>query len=68
MTGSGTRQPPRKIVYDLKFRRRTFASPKKVFKAQVTIPEPTTVVMLETQRFLFSPNRDVQGSAEHPMG
>ena len=62
MTGGGP-APPRKIVYDL-IPPQNFASLKKVFKAQVTIPEPTAVVMLETQRFLFSPNRDVQGFAD----
>ncbi|MEH2520987.1 phospholipid/cholesterol/gamma-HCH transport system substrate-binding protein [Bradyrhizobium sp. AZCC 1610] len=62
MTGGGA-APPQKIIYDLT-PLQSFVSPKKALKGQVTIPDPTTVVMLETQRILFSPNRDVKGFAD----
>jgi phospholipid/cholesterol/gamma-HCH transport system substrate-binding protein len=62
MTGGGT-AAPQKVVYDLASPQ-SFVSPKKTLKGQVTIPEPTAIVMLDTQRILFSPNRDAQGFAD----
>src|ERR1700676_580036 len=52
MTGSGT--PVEKIAYDLRAPA-DFAPANKTLKGQLAIPEPTAVVMLETQRMLFSP-------------
>ena len=61
MTGGGTPAP--KITYDLRAAQ-GFAAPNKAIKGQLAIPEPTAVAMLETQRFLFSPAKDVPGFAE----
>ena len=56
LTGGGA--PAQKITYDLR------APPNpgpasKTIKGQLAIPEPTAVAMLETQRMLFSPAKDV---------
>jgi phospholipid/cholesterol/gamma-HCH transport system substrate-binding protein len=40
-----------------------FAPAGKTLKGQLAIPEPTAVVMLETQRILFSPAKDYPGFA-----
>jgi phospholipid/cholesterol/gamma-HCH transport system substrate-binding protein len=61
MTGGGT--PPPKITYDLRAAQ-GFATPSKVIKGQLAIPEPTAVAMLETQRMLFSPVKDYPDFAE----
>jgi len=61
MTGGG--EPVRKITYDLRAAQ-GFAAPTKRTKGQLSIPEPTAVAMLETQRILFSPTSDVPGFAE----
>src|SRR6202049_2079970 len=63
--GGGT--PAQKITYDLR------APPNpgpagKTIKGQLAIPEPTAVAMLETQRFLFSPAKDVPGFADALWG
>jgi phospholipid/cholesterol/gamma-HCH transport system substrate-binding protein len=55
MTGAST--PPPKTVYNLKAAAAP-ATPGKPLKAQLVISEPTTVVMLDTQRILFSPAND----------
>lgn len=62
MTGGGPAATP-KITYDLPAAR-GFAASANTLKGQLAIPEPTTVAMLETQRFLFSPAKDVPGFAE----
>jgi phospholipid/cholesterol/gamma-HCH transport system substrate-binding protein len=62
MTGSGAPAAP-KVTYDLRAAR-GFATPAKTLRGQLAIPEPTAVVMLDTQRFLFSPAKDVPGFAE----
>jgi phospholipid/cholesterol/gamma-HCH transport system substrate-binding protein len=62
MTGGGAAAAP-KITYDLRAAQ-GFAAPAKTLKGQLAIPEPTAVAMLETQRFLFSPAKDVPGFAE----
>jgi phospholipid/cholesterol/gamma-HCH transport system substrate-binding protein len=62
MTGGGA-APPQKVIYDLTSPQ-SFAAPKKTVKGQFAFPEPTAVVMLQTQRMLFSPNKDVAGFAE----
>jgi phospholipid/cholesterol/gamma-HCH transport system substrate-binding protein len=56
MTGGGATPPP-KIVYNLRAPE-NFTPPKKEIKGQIAIPEPTAVVLLETQKFLFSPMGD----------
>ena len=62
MTGGGAPPPP-KMVYDLRAAQ-GFAAPAKTLKGQLALPEPTAVVMLETQRFLFSPAKEIPGFAE----
>jgi len=61
MTGGGT--PPQKITYDLRAAQ-GFATPNKVIKGQLAIPEPSAVAMLETQRMLFSPAKNYPDFAE----
>ena len=56
MTGGGT--PVQKITYDLEALRDQGPTGKTI-KGQMAIPEPTAVTMLETQRMLFSPPKDV---------
>ena len=60
---TGVTAPPPKITYDLRAVPSTGASGKTI-NVQWAIPEPTAVVMLETQRFLFSPPQEVPGFAE----
>jgi phospholipid/cholesterol/gamma-HCH transport system substrate-binding protein len=62
MTGGGASTAP-KITYDLRAAQ-DFAAASKTIKGQLAIPEPTAVAMLETQRFLFSPAKDVPGFAD----
>ena len=62
MTGGGALAAP-KVTYDLRAPQ-GFAAPAKTLKGQLAIPEPTAVVMLETQRFLFSPAQEMPGFAE----
>jgi len=62
MTGGGPSNAP-KITYDLRAAQ-GFAPPEKTIKVQWSIPEPTAVAMLETQRMLFSPTSEVPGFAE----
>jgi phospholipid/cholesterol/gamma-HCH transport system substrate-binding protein len=61
MTGGGT--PAQKVTYDL-HAPEDLGPASKTIKGQLAIPEPTAVAMLETQRFLFSPAKDVPGFAE----
>lgn len=61
MTGAGT--PVQKVTYDLRAPQ-DLGSASKAIKGQFAIPEPTAVAMLQTQRFLFSPAKDVPGFAE----
>jgi phospholipid/cholesterol/gamma-HCH transport system substrate-binding protein len=61
MTGGGTR--PKRITYDLRAPA-DFGPPNKTINGQLAIPEPTAVVMLETQRILFSPAKDYPGFDE----
>ncbi|MFO1107986.1 MAG: ABC-type transport auxiliary lipoprotein family protein [Bradyrhizobium sp.] len=55
MTGAST--PPPKTVYNLQAAAAP-AAPGKPLKGQLAIPEPTTVVALDTQRIVFSPAND----------
>src|ERR1700687_3729356 len=61
MTGGGT--PAQKITYDLRAPQ-NLGSASKAIKGQLAIPEPTAGAVLETQRFLFSPAKDVPGFAD----
>ena len=61
MTGATT--PPPKITYDLRAPQ-DLGAVTKTLKGQLAIPEPTAVTMLQTQRFLFSPAREVPNFAE----
>ena len=62
MTGGGA-PPPLKAVYDLHASQGP-APPNKTLKGQIAIPEPTAVVMFDTQKILFSPSKDVPGFAD----
>lgn len=62
MTGGGSPAAP-KVTYDL-HAAQGFAAPTKTLSGQLAIPEPTAIVMLDTQRFLFAPARNVPGFAE----
>lgn len=53
MTGGGAAAAP-KVIYDLDAPR-DFAPPKKAVKGQLLIPEPTSILMFDTQRILFVP-------------
>jgi phospholipid/cholesterol/gamma-HCH transport system substrate-binding protein len=59
---TGVTAPPPKITYDL--RALPSQGPGKTISVQLTIPEPTAVAMLETQRFLFSPAQEHPGFAD----
>jgi phospholipid/cholesterol/gamma-HCH transport system substrate-binding protein len=60
---TGATPPPQKIIYDLRAVQ-DVGPPTKAIKGQLAIPEPTAVVMLMTQRFLFSPAMDHPEFAE----
>lgn len=62
MTGGGPAPPP-KVTYNLQTPQ-TFPGPRKTIKGQFVIPEPTTLVMFDTQRILLPPNGDFPGFAE----
>lgn len=53
MTGGGAANAP-KVIHDLDAPQ-TFALPKKSIRGQLVIPEPTGVLMFDTQRILFVP-------------
>lgn len=55
MTGASS--PPAKTVYNLQAAAAP-ATPGKPLKGQLVIPEPSTVVMFDTQRILLSPAND----------
>ena len=61
MTGGGA--AAQKITYDLRAPQ-NLGPASKTIKGQLGIPEPTAVAMLETQRMLFSPAKDVPGFAD----
>jgi len=60
---TGVTAPPAKITYDLRALQNQGPAGKTI-NVQWTIPEPTAVTMLETQRFLFSPAQEYPGFAE----
>jgi phospholipid/cholesterol/gamma-HCH transport system substrate-binding protein len=57
MTGGGEPTVP-KTIYDLSIPKQ-FASPKKLLKEQLVMPTPTSILMLDTQRFLLAPNKEL---------
>jgi phospholipid/cholesterol/gamma-HCH transport system substrate-binding protein len=61
MTGGGEPAVP-KTIYDLHIPK-DFAAPKKPLKEQLAMPTPTAILMLDTQRFLLTPNKDLPGFA-----
>jgi phospholipid/cholesterol/gamma-HCH transport system substrate-binding protein len=61
LTGGGA--PAQKITYDLSAPQ-NLGPASKIIKGRLAIPEPTAVAMLETQRMLFSPAKDVPGFAD----
>jgi len=61
MTGGGS--PAQKMTYDL-HAPQNLGPASRAIKAQLAIPEPTAVAMLETQRMLFSPVKDYPGFAD----
>jgi phospholipid/cholesterol/gamma-HCH transport system substrate-binding protein len=60
---TGANPLAQKITYDLSALQNEGA-PDKTIKGQLAIPAPTAVVMLETQRMLFSPASEVPGFSE----
>ena len=64
MTAGGA-SPARKITYDLRAARAAFpARPARPSRAGIVIPEPTAVIKLDTQRFLFSSDEEYPDFAE----
>ena len=59
MTGGGEPAIP-KTIYDLSIPP-DFASPKKPLKEQLVMPTPTAILMLDTQRFVLAPNKELPG-------
>jgi phospholipid/cholesterol/gamma-HCH transport system substrate-binding protein len=59
MTGGGEPAIP-KAVYDLTIPT-DFASPKTPLKEQLVMPTPTAILLLNTQRFLLEPNKELPG-------
>jgi phospholipid/cholesterol/gamma-HCH transport system substrate-binding protein len=62
MTGGGAAAAS-KTTYDLRAARAA-AAPGQALKVQLGLPEPTAVAMLQTQRFLFSPAKEMPGFAD----
>jgi phospholipid/cholesterol/gamma-HCH transport system substrate-binding protein len=60
---TGASPPAQKITYDLQALQNQGPAAKTI-KGQLAIPEPTAVVMLETQRMLFSSASEVPEFAE----
>lgn len=58
MTGGGAAAP--KVIYDLDAPK-DFPPPEKPIKGQLVIPDPTSILMFDTQRIIFAPP-----GAEHP--
>jgi phospholipid/cholesterol/gamma-HCH transport system substrate-binding protein len=62
MTGGGKPAVP-KTIYELRIPSE-FASPKKPIKEQFVLPTPTAILLLDTQRFLSTPNKELTGFAD----
>ena len=66
MTGGG--EPAiAKTIYDLSIPL-NFTPPKKPLKEQLVMPTPTAILMLDTQRFLLAPSKEIPGFRERAMG
>lgn len=63
MTGGGA-PPARKITYDLRAASGFPSPPDRTLKNRLVIPEPTAVIKLDTQRFLFSSAKEYPDFAE----
>jgi phospholipid/cholesterol/gamma-HCH transport system substrate-binding protein len=63
MTGGGA-APAQKITYDLRAATGFPHPPAGTLKSRLVIPEPTAVIKLDTQRFLFSPAKEYPDFAE----
>jgi phospholipid/cholesterol/gamma-HCH transport system substrate-binding protein len=61
MTGGGEPAIP-KTIYDLSIPS-DFAPPKKPLMEQLVMPTPTAILLLNTQRFLLEPNKELAGFA-----
>jgi phospholipid/cholesterol/gamma-HCH transport system substrate-binding protein len=59
MTGGSEPAIP-KTLYDLSLPSE-FASPRTPLNEQLVMPTPTAILLLDTQRFLIAPNRDLPG-------
>ena len=62
MTGGGAAPAPKTIV-DLRAAQ-NFPPPTKAIKGQMVIPEPTTIVMFDTQKIILPPGNDYSGFTE----
>lgn len=60
---TGAAPTPRKAVFDLRAVE-DFAQPRRELHGQLAIPEPSAIVMFDTQRFLFEPGREPEGFAD----
>lgn len=63
LTGGGV-APAQKITYDLRAASGFPSPPDRTLKNSLVIPEPTAVIKLDTQRFLFSPTKEYPDFAE----
>jgi phospholipid/cholesterol/gamma-HCH transport system substrate-binding protein len=59
MTGGGEAAIP-KTIYDLSIPT-GLAEPKKTLKEQLVMPVPTAILLLDTQRFVVEPNKELPG-------
>lgn len=59
MTGGGEQAVP-KTIYDLSIPSE-FDSPKKPLNEQLVMPTPTAILMLDTQRLLLVPSKEIPG-------
>lgn len=64
MTGAGGAAPAQKVTYDLRAASGFSSPPARILKSRLVIPEPTAVIKLDTQRFLFSPAKEYPDFAE----
>jgi phospholipid/cholesterol/gamma-HCH transport system substrate-binding protein len=60
---TGAVPAPRKVAFDLKAAS-NFPQPRTEIRGQLVVPEPTAVVMFDTQRFLFEPGMDLSNFAD----
>ncbi|MDR6305196.1 phospholipid/cholesterol/gamma-HCH transport system substrate-binding protein [Nitrobacter vulgaris] len=61
---AGSASPARKITYDLRAASGFPSPPDRTLKNGLFIPEPTAVIKLDTQRFLFSSDKEYPDFAE----